>query len=186
MKWMLDALDTVSAFTGDIAWGFATSPPFLIVLAAVAAAAFLVAHVPVVERLFPMVIPYTKAALVAQLVASTALIFLLGFATAHDRDETARLKNDLAWSEYQLGLQTSMANTADELKREADARASQAEGKLNEYETKFGKRAACDPPAGYLDWLHTLQSRPRSAGVTAEQPRRGLVARVRALGGKRQ
>jgi len=187
MNWSLGALERLSTFTGDIAWGIATSPPFLILLGGVAVAAFAVAHVPLVERFFPEVIPFTKAALIAQLLASGALVFLLGFNVAQNRDETARLKNDLAWSEHQIEIQTAMADTADQLKREADGRAASAESKLNEFETTFGKTAACDPPPHYLDWLHALQRRPRTAGGGgADQPKRGLVARMRAPGGKHQ
>jgi hypothetical protein len=186
MNWILEHLERLSTFTGDIAWGVATSPPVLILLGAIAVAAFAVAHVPLVERFFPEVIPFTKAALIAQLVASSALIFLLGFNVAQNRDETERLKNDLAWSEHQIEIQTRMADSADQLKREADARAANAEGQLSEYKKKFGDNPS-DPPPGVLEWMRSLQQHPeRRAGAGAEQPQRGVVARVRATGGRRQ
>lgn len=187
MNWILGKLEALSTFTGDLAWGFATSAPFLILLAAIAVAAFVVAHVPLVERFFPEVIPYTKAALIAQLVASTALIFLLGFSVAHDRDETEQLKNDLAWSEFQLEQQRAVADAADELKRQADAEASEAKGKLNEYQSRFGDNPAsvCVAPPGYLEWLRTLQ-RHAARTASADKPQPGLVARLRTFGGQRR
>lgn len=177
---ILGLVEKVSDFTGDLFWDFATSPPVLIGLALLAVAAFLVAHVPAVATLIPWVAAWQRLAILAQFGAAIALIFLLGFRVADDRAEMERVKNDLAFSEFQLDQQRQVADEADRLKSVAEARAQQAESTLNEYPQKFGKSAACEPPAGYLDWLHTLQRRTQRAG--ADQPQRGLVARVRAFG----
>ena len=181
---ILGLVERASDFTGDLFWDFATSPPVLIALAALAVAAFVVAHVPVIATLIPTVAAWQRLAIVLQFGAVIALIFLLGFRVADQRAETEQLKNDLAWSQYQLEIQTSMADSADQLKREADARAASAEGQLSVYKQKFGDNPS-DPPPGVLEWMRSLQQHPeRRAG--ADQPQRGLVARVRAAGGRRQ
>jgi hypothetical protein len=189
LSWLREMLDTINTFLGDMFWDVATSPPVLIAIGLLAVAAFVVAHVPWwIERFFPVVVPYTRTAMAVQYLAAAALCFLIGFGVADDRADLARLKNDLEYSEFMLDQQRQVAEEADRLKREADAEAAAAKDKLDAYHAKFGPNpgVSCSKPAGYDDWLRTLQRRGRHALARADQPQRGLVARVRALGGKRQ
>jgi hypothetical protein len=184
---VLEGLDRLNAFSASLFWEIAKSPLVLAVLALLAVAAFLVAHAPVIERLVPAIVPFTKSALVVQLVASALLMFLLGFGFADQRAETERLKNELAWTHFQLDAQEASAAEAQRLRAEAEARADQAKGQLDDYENKFGGHRTghvCPPAAGYLEWLHALQ-RHRPGGSARGQPR-GLVARLRAVGGERR
>jgi hypothetical protein len=190
MNWLLQIIfswvETASKLTGDIAWEIATSPPVLITLGAVAIAGWMVSHLPMVERWCPAVIPYTRAAWLANIVASAALVFLLGFSFAHDRAEVEKVKNDLAWAQYELEMKAAAEQTAFEQLSEAKAKAAEAEGKLSEYESKFGKNPS-DPPPGALEWMRSLQQHPqRRAGAGSDQPQRGRLARVRAIGSQRQ
>jgi hypothetical protein len=189
LGWLREMLDAASTFAGDVFWDVATSVPVLIVIAAIGVAAFVVAHVPWwVERFFPAAIPYTRAAMLVQYLAAAALFFLFGFNVADDRADLARIKNDLAYSEFMLDQQRQVADDADKLKRAADAEATVAKGQLDVYRQKFGldPEAGCPKPPGYDDWLQPLQRRPRHARASADRPQRNLVARVRALAEKRR
>jgi hypothetical protein len=134
--------------------------------------------------LVPGIAAYLRLALVVHLVATFALIFLLGSAATRERDRTDELKNALDWSEYNLDQQRQVADVADQLKRDADARAAAAEDTLSEYKSKFGDNPL-DPPPGFLDWLRSQQQhRPRAAsGSTAGGSRSNVVPRLRAPGG---
>lgn len=172
--------------SASIFWDIATSAPVLVAIAAIGVAAFVIAHMPAIaERIFPFLIPYFRAALLVQVVAFAALAFLLGFRVADDRAETERIKNELAWSEFQLEEQKAAADVAEQLRQKAEAEAADAKGKLDEYRDKFGGKAgSCDPAPGYPDWLRSLQHRPPHRAAAKQQ--RSPVARVRGLGEKRR
>jgi hypothetical protein len=120
-----------------------------------------------------------------QVVAFFALAFLLGFRVADDRAETEKLKNELAWSEFQLEEQRAAADAADQLKQKAEAEAEDAKGKFNEYREKFGGKAgSCAPAPGYPEWLRSIQRRPQNRAAARQQ--HSLVARLRGFGEKRR
>uniref|UniRef100_A0A973WRS3 Uncharacterized protein n=1 Tax=Bradyrhizobium quebecense TaxID=2748629 RepID=A0A973WRS3_9BRAD len=169
-----------------MAFGLATSYPSIVLLGALAAVTFAIAHFPFIDRLVPAVVPYARAAGTACLIASAATMFAFGYRVADGRDQIEQLKSDLARAEYFEDVSRKTAEEADKLKQEADKRASDAEGKLSDYESKFGKNPA-DPPAGVLEWMRSLQQHPqRRADASANPQQRGVVARLRALGAKRQ
>lgn len=152
--------------SADLFWGTVTSYPAIIVYGAVTVAAFVVAHAPaLVQRLLPTVAVYAAAAGKLCLIASAAMMFAFGYRVADGRDEIEQLRSDLARSEYFEQVSRKTAEEADQLKRQADQRASEAEGKLSDYETKFGRNPA-DPPAGVLEWLRSLQQRPQRRADT--------------------
>jgi hypothetical protein len=186
IQWLLDASEHLQQVTSDLFWNTATSMPVLLALGIIALAAFVVAHAPLIGQLFPTVAAWQRLAMVVEVVSIVALIFLVGFRVAADRSEAEQLRSDLAWSQFQLGLQQSTARDAQALREKADGEAQEAKGTLNEYQSKFGndpKTALCPPPDGYLDWVRELQRRKTAAAV---KPRRGLVARLRAIGGQRK
>ncbi|RJF70888.1 hypothetical protein [Rhodopseudomonas palustris] len=166
------------AITADAFWSVATSAPVLVAIGVLAAAAFAVARVPMLGRLLPPLGEFQALAAAVQLIAVAALIFLIGFRTADQRAELRRLGDELAFKAMQLKNASATAADAERLRRDAEATARQAKGKLDEYCAKFGcgddhKPPAspavrivrrCDPPAGYFDWLHQLQRRRSAAG----------------------
>lgn len=186
--WFSDGVSAVKDWFGeisaDIFFGTLTSYPSIALFGLVAAAGFAIAHLPLANRL-PMIGAYVRAAGLASLVAGALVIFAFGYRVADGRDEIARLKNDLAWAEFNADVQRQVAETADELKQQAEAEKAEAKGRLNEYETRFGPNPL-DPPLGVLDWLRSLQRHPERRAGGADQPKRGVVARMRAAGAKRQ
>ncbi|MES2671638.1 MAG: hypothetical protein V4673_14640 [Pseudomonadota bacterium] len=150
---------------GDLFWDFATSFVVLSIIALIAAAAFIVAHVPkFVERFIPALMPYTKAAALVQVLAALLLFFLIGFRVSDERAEAKQLRNDLAFKELQLKNAQDTANDAERLKKQAEAKASEAKGKLDEFRTKFGDNpeAVCawtDDELGRLQ--HLRRAKPR-------------------------
>ncbi len=150
---------------GDWFWDVATSYTVLGIVAAIAAAAFVVAHVPALAaRFFPAIVPYTKAALLVQVLAASLLCFLIGFRVADERAETRQLKNDLAFKELQIETAEATAQDAERLKAEAEAKASEAKGKLDEFRRTFGDRpsASCAFTSDDLERLRQLgRTKPR-------------------------
>jgi hypothetical protein len=144
----------------DLFWNVATSTTVLVLLAAIAVAAFLVAHVPaLVERLVPQLLPYVVAAGLVQLIAASLLMFLIGFRISDERALTKQLKNDLAFSELQVEQQKATADDAERLKAEAEANANEAKGKLDDYRKKYGDRpeTVCAFTADDLERLRALR-----------------------------
>jgi hypothetical protein len=181
-----DAAGIIGDLSASIFWDIATSAPVLMAIAMVGVVAFVAAHLPTIaERLFPFLIPYFRAALLVQVLAFFALAFLLGFRVADDRAETEKLKNELAWSEFQLEEQKAAADSAHELKQKAEAEAADAKGKFDEYREKFGDKArACEPAPGYPEWLRSIQRRPQNR--TAARQSHSIIARLRGSGEKRR
>jgi hypothetical protein len=143
----------------DLFWDVATSYAVLGVLAALAIAAFAVAHIPALaERLFPALIPYTKAAALVQVLAAALLMFLVGFRIADERAETKQLKIELAWKQEQLAQQEATARDAERLKQEAEQAAQEAKGKLDEFRTRYGDKpeAVCAFTPDDLERLRNL------------------------------
>ncbi|UFZ05491.1 hypothetical protein LQG66_04005 [Bradyrhizobium ontarionense] len=192
MSWLaqklVDLVDAVNGFTADIFWQAITSTPVLVIIAAVAVVSFAVAHFPFVDRLYPPLAAFEKAASIVAILAFAALLYLVGYKASDTRAELKRVKNDLVWTQFQLGAQERAAEDAETLKREADASASDARGKLSEYQAKFGddpNAALCRPRAGVVEWVHQLQRRPHATGG-AFGARRGAAARLRATGEERR
>ncbi len=187
-QWLPTLVDMINDFTAAMFWQIATSTTVLVLIAAVAVVSFAIAHFPFVDRLYPPLAEFEKAASIVAILAFAALLYLIGFKAADARAELARVKNDLAWTEFQLGEMERAAKDAEALKQDADAAASDARGKLSEYQAKFGddpNAALCRPRAGVVEWVHKLQRRP-TAAPRADAPGRGVVARLRAARGKHQ
>ncbi|MES5483561.1 hypothetical protein QMZ05_12455 [Bradyrhizobium sp. INPA03-11B] len=168
----------------DLFWDMATSTISLGVLAAIAALAFLIAHVPaIVERLFPSLEPFTRAAALIHVAAAAALMLFIGYRIADERAETRRLKNDLAWHEQQLEQQTATAEDAERLKQEADEKAAQAKGELDDFRKKYG-----DDPAKACAFTPDDLERLRKLAPRRSEPvrNRSALARMRAFGGERR
>ena len=169
----------------ELFWDAATSTISLGIFAAIAALAFLVAHVPaIIERVFPSLEPFTRAAALIHIVAAAALMLFIGYRIADERAETRRLKNDLAWHEQQLEQEKATAEDAERLKQEADARAAQAKGELDEFRNKYGD----DPAKACAFTPDDLERLRRLAPRRSEPVGRGssAVARMRAFGGGRR
>jgi hypothetical protein len=123
----------------DIFWDIATSYPVLCLIALIAVAAFIVAHVPtIVTRFYPPLAAYSKAAALVQIIAWALLMFLIGFRIADERGETRQLKNDLSFKELQISNAEDTAKDAERLKAEAEAQATEAKGQLDDYRKRFG------------------------------------------------
>lgn len=174
-----DVSELFDAVTAELFWSVATSVPSLLLLGAVALAALTIAYLPIVARLWPAVKIYQRLAGIVAVAAAAALMFLVGFNAADQRAEVARLKDDLAFKEFQLKSAADTAADAERLRRAAEAETRKAKGKLDEYCEKFGcgddrKPPApakgvrvvrrCDPPPGYVEWLRQLQRRPAAGG----------------------
>ncbi len=186
--WLSDGFSAVRDWFGeisaDIFFGALTSYPSIALLGLVAAAGFAITHLPLANKL-PVLGTYVRAAGIASIVSAAALMFAFGYRVADGRAEIERLKNDLAWAEFNAEVQRQVAETADQLKQQADAEKAEAKGRLNEYETRFGPNPS-DPPPGVVDWMRSLQRHPERRAGSADQPKRDAVPRVRAAGAKRQ
>lgn len=149
----------------DIFWDAATSNVALGLVAAVFVVSFMVSHTPsLILRVWPTAYLYSKAAGLVQVAAAALLCFLIGFRVADERAETKQLKNNLAFKEMQIEKAKATAEDAEKLKSEADARAAEAEGKLDEFRTKYGNKpeAVCAFTPDDLEWLRNLgRSKPR-------------------------
>ncbi|MGJ5203602.1 hypothetical protein [Bradyrhizobium sp. HKCCYLR20261] len=189
-QWLLSLVDLINGFTAELFWQLITSTPVLVALAAVAVASFAIAHLPFVDRISPTLAAAGKAASIVCILAFAALLYLIGAKSADNRAELRRVKNDLAWTQFQLGAQERAARDAEALKQSADAAASEARGKLSDYQAKFGddpNAALCRPRPGVVEWVHNLQRRPRDDPVAgARATGRGVVPRLRAAGEKRR
>lgn len=143
----------------DIFWDFATSNAVLGVVAMILVAAFVMSHMPtIVERFWPQAYVYAKAAALVQVIAAASLFFLIGFRVADERAETKQLKNDLAFTELQIENAKATAQDAERLKADAEVRAQEAEGKLNEFRERFGDspQAVCAFTPDDLERLRNL------------------------------
>jgi|GEM_PF-5603649 len=173
-----DTSDLIGRVTADLFWDVATSAPVLVLIGGVALAAFAVAHVPLIARLVPPVDAYQRLAGVVAIVAAGALAFLIGFSVSDQRADLARVRDELVFKEFQLESAAATAADAERLRNDAEAKARDAKGKLDEYCEKFGcdgerrEPAAkgvrivrkCVPPPGYFEWLRQLQRRGAAAG----------------------
>lgn len=185
----LDLVDAINDFSADLFWQLATAPLTLIVIATIAVIAFAVAHFPFVEKFIPVTAPFIASARLVCLVCAGLLIFLIGHRAADQRAELERVKNDLAWTDFQLGEQKKATAEAAELRQVANAETSQAKDKLSAYQEKFGNdphAAFCAPRPGVIDWLHDLQRRRQDVRAVPAAPERGLVARLRRSGAERR
>lgn len=149
---------------GDWFWDLATSYIVLCVLAVIAVAAFVLAHMPaIIERFWPQAYAYAKAAALLQLAVAALLMFLIGFRVADERADNKQLKNDLAYHQLQLETAEATAQDAERLKAEAEQRANEAKGKLDEYRTLYGDDpgAGCGFTADDIERLRELQRTKR-------------------------
>lgn len=166
---------------GDFFWDTATSYPVLGALAALAIATFLVAHVPAIaERLFPAIVPYTRAAALVQVLAASLLFFLIGFRIADERAETKQLKNELAWSDNQLQQQKATAEDAERIAGEKAAEAESLKAKVEDYEATLAKQpvGTCALDDVDLDGLRSF--RPPGKHQRSNPPRLRGPGRIRA------
>lgn len=141
----------------DLIWDIATSNLVLAIIALALLAAFAIAHLPF-GKWIPAIAPYVVAATLAAHVLFGLLAFLVGFRISDDREEAKRLRDKLAWSDNQLKQQTASAEEAARLKEEAEQRANEAKGKLDEYRSKFeGPSAVCAWTDDELNRLRSLR-----------------------------
>jgi hypothetical protein len=178
MRFARDVGDLFKDFTADLFWNVATSAPVLVIVGLVALAAFVVAHVPLIGRWLPAVAAYQRIAGIVAIAAAAVLMFLIGFSVSDQRADLARIKDELTFKTFQLETAATTAADADRLRKDAEAKAALAKGKLDGYCEKFGcdgerKLPAekgtrvvrkCIPPPGYRDWLRHLQRRSATAG----------------------
>ncbi|MGX1353358.1 hypothetical protein AB7M49_006979 [Bradyrhizobium elkanii] len=144
----------------DLFWDIATSGWVLAAIVAVLVAAFIVSHVPsIVVRFWPTVAAYSKAASLVQVIAAALLFFLIGFRVSDERAETRQLKNDLAFTETQIENAKATAKDAERLKAEAEAKADEAKGQLDD----FRAHLKTDPPAD-CGWTDDEFGRLRNLG----------------------
>lgn len=148
----------------DLFWDAATSWVVLGVLALIGVVAFVVAHVPAfASRIYPPVGAYSKAAALVQVLAWAVLCFLMGFRIADERMATRQLKNDLAFKELQIDQAEETAKDAERLKAEADEKAKEAMGQLDDYRKRFGANpdAVCAFTPDDLERLRNLRRSKR-------------------------
>lgn len=151
--------------TSDIFWNTAISYPVLTLLAVVAIATFVIGHLPLIERLMPPLAPYIRAAALTSTVASAALLFLVGFRVADQREEAARLQRELNFSNLMRESMEATAKDAQRLRDAADAERKVVKGQLDVWRTKYGSDpdAACRYSREFLDWLRARHKRGASA-----------------------
>lgn len=155
------ALGWFDRLTVDVFWTVATAVPSLVLLGLIAAAAFVAAHLPLVEKLFPPIAPYIRAASLVSVVASSALLFLIGFRVSDARSEVDRLRTELLWKSVQIENLDATARDAERLRQQADARLALVKGQLDEWRTIYGEKpeAACAFTPDDLGRLRVLQRR---------------------------
>jgi hypothetical protein len=98
-----------------------------------------------------------------QVLAAALLFFLLGFRIADEREETRRLKNDLVFKEMQIEDAEATAKDAEKLKQEADAKAAEAKGMLDDFRRNT---ATIRPPLALL--LLTILSGCATSGAPSQ------------------
>lgn len=130
----------------DLFWLVATSNLALTIDAVILIAAAVVGYFPL-ARLVPVLGAYVEA---AKLVFAI-ILFVTGVAIGHRlADESAELKQvkaDLALTRLQLEAQKESAETAAKLRADAEAKADQANQKVQDYEAKLAKQpqgCGCD------------------------------------------
>jgi len=161
---MIDKLKWLVSFSFD-PWDVATSHPVLLLLGAVAVAAFVVGHFPVIGRI-PMLAPYVVLARFVSVLVAALLMFLIGFRVADNRAERAQMQFDLNWQRLQLEQQEASAKDAERLKDEARDEARKVKGEFDDYRTKFGDRpdAVCAFSPDDLERLRKLRRSIRGQG----------------------
>lgn len=145
---------------GDLFWDIATSWFVLGGLVLIVAVAFVVAHVPAFAvRIYPPIAAYSKAAALVQVIAASLLFFLIGFRVSDERAEIGQLRNDLAFTERQIENAKATARDAERLKAEAEAKADEAKGQLDD----FRAHIKTDPPVD-CSWTDDEFGRLRNLG----------------------
>lgn len=129
----------------ELFWWAATSDVVIMSLAVVAAVAILITNFPL-ARWFPGLEPYIRTATAVGYIALLMFGAVLGARIADERAETQKLRDNLAWSNEQLEQQIASAAEAARLKQEAEAKANDAQRKVEDYETELAKRKGCVDP----------------------------------------
>lgn len=148
----------------DTFWDIATSGPALGLIAVILLASFAVAHLPTfVERIWPEAYAYAKAASLVQAIAAGLLFFLIGFRVSDERAEREAMKNELAWKDSQIETAEATAEHAKKLKADAEEKAAEAKGKLNDFRSKYGDNpeAICAFTPDDLERLRALRGSAR-------------------------
>lgn len=158
---MTEFLSRLDLLTADALWSLATAVPTLAVLGLIAGAAFLVAHLPWIEKLLPPIEPYIRAASLVSVIASSALLFLIGFRVADARAEVERLRTELLWKTVQVENLDATARDAERLRQQADTRLAEVKGQLDEWRTIYGDKPepACAFTPDDIGRLRVLQRR---------------------------
>ncbi len=129
----------------DLFWSFATSDIVLGLICVVTLAAGIISILPL--RLVPATIaPYVLLAKIGFIVALFLLGLIIGHRLADERAETARLKIDLSFKEFQLENQKAAAEDAARLRQKAEAHAADLSKKVFDYEAQLPNKPsdACD------------------------------------------
>ncbi|MCA1458089.1 hypothetical protein I6F35_33690 [Bradyrhizobium sp. BRP22] len=146
----------------DMFWDVATSAAVLSIIGVVLVGAVVIAHLPgFVERIWPEAEAYGMAAALVQAIAAGLLCFLIGFRASDERAENASLKNEVAYRQVQIETAEETAKDAERLKEEAEAKAAEAKGKLNDFRKKFGASDGCGWTDDEFDGLRNLRGAKR-------------------------
>ncbi|AVT76651.1 hypothetical protein RPPS3_25880 [Rhodopseudomonas palustris] len=129
----------------DLFWLAATSDVVIMSLAVVAAIAILITNFPLV-RWFPALETYVSTATAIGYIALLMFGAVLGARIADERAETKKLRDNLAWSNKQLEQQAASAAEAARLRQQAEAKANDAQRKVEDYESELAKRKGCVDP----------------------------------------
>jgi reverse gyrase len=140
-------------------WQIATSNLLLTIIALVALAAFVVAHIPLIGRLVPAIEPYIMAAGLVSVVSAAVLCFLIGYRVSDERQAMLHLQAEIQWKDNELEQQKATAEDAERLKKKAEDDAREAKGKLNEFRDKYGDKpeAVCAFTPDDLERLRALR-----------------------------
>ncbi len=165
IAYLRNAWDTFDGLTSDIFWNTATSYPVLALLGLVAFATFIIGHLPLIKRLMPPLAPYIRAAALASIITTAALLFLVGFRVADQREDTARLQRELNFTNLMLESMEATAKDAQRLRDRADAERKETKGQLDVWRTKYGNDpdVACRYSREFLDWLRARHKRSARA-----------------------
>jgi hypothetical protein len=127
----------------DLFWTIATSDVVIYALGLVALAALIVTHVPLI-RWIPTIDDYLRLAAAVGYLALFLFGLFLGARIADERAENQRLKGELQWSDNQLEQQKATAEEKARLLDEAEARATEANNKVQSYVDTLSKLPADD------------------------------------------
>ena len=128
----------------DFIWDLATSPPVLIAVAALLAAALVVGYFPLLKW-FPVIGQYVSVARLVSYLALALLLFLIGFRVADNRAEAAALRSKLEAAEVDRDAANQSAERLERDRQELARAAEEDQRRIATYEEALKARpnAAC-------------------------------------------